>query len=528
VPLDGPPGEQGIVLIECPAKAERRPYHQQKLALLLANLRHFALEQARRGVLVRHIVARSYAEGVARAAGDVGPMRVAEPAERELRVELEPLVTAGTLLVSPHRGWLTTPADFAAAQRRPAAGQGWTMEPFYRHVRRTTGLLMQGGEPEGGAFNFDAENRRAWRPDRGDPEAPTPPRFEPDTVTREVIDLVQGRFGHHPGRVDAESLPASLDDAERLWAWAMTSCVPLFGPFEDAMSTRSRGLFHTRVSSLLNLHRLLPSRVVADVAACDAPIASREGFVRQVLGWREFVRHVHYETDGFRRAPAPDAPELASPGDGGWQRWSRRPWPRIADGTPGGAAPSALDAHRPVPPAFWGRPSGMACLDRTVGDVWETGYGHHITRLMVLSNLGTLLGVSPRELTDWFWAAYTDAYDWVVEPNVLGMGTWAVGGLMTTKPYVCGGAYIHRMSDFCASCPAGPPPSCPVTALYWAFIERHEPRLRRNARTAGAIAGLSRRTPEQRESDRLTAARWMSALYDDEGVTEPGPSQGSG
>jgi deoxyribodipyrimidine photolyase-related protein len=136
--------------------------------------------------------------------------------------------------------------------------------------------------------------------------------------------------------------------------------------------------------------------------------------------------------------------------------------------------------------------------------------------------------VSPRELTDWFWAAYTDAYDWVVEPNVLGMGTWAVGGLMTTKPYVCGGAYIHRMSDFCASCPAGPPPSCPVTALYWAFIERHEPRLRRNARTAGAIAGLSRRTPEQRESDRLTAARWMSALYDDEGVTEPGPSQGSG
>ena len=262
------------------------------------------------------------------------------------------------------------------------------------------------------------------------------------------------------------------------------------------MSSRSSGLFHTRISALLNLHRLLPSRAIADVAGMTLPLASQEGFIRQILGWREFVRHVHRATDGFRNLPG-GAPSIAErPGDGGYARWAGKPWgeslrpagsgqaaagsdrnaPEAGD-PEGGATPSALGASEPLPPAFWGTLSGLTCLDRVVADVWAEGYSHHITRLMVLANLATLLDVSPRELTDWFWIAYTDAYDWVVEPNVLGMGTYAVGDLMTTKPYVSGAAYIARMSDYCDRCAFDPKTTCPITRLYWAFFARHEGRL---------------------------------------------------
>ncbi len=503
------PGETGLVLIECPDKAARRPYHRQKLALILANLRHFALEAAARGILVLHVVARgSYADGIRRAAAKVGPLVMMEAAERELRVELAPVVSAGLLRVVPHAGWLSTVDDFVEATGG-LAKTPWKMEPFYQHMRKKTGLLMEGGKPVGGRFNFDADNRRPWRPERGDPPSPTPPAFTPDDITEEVRDLIEAHFARHPGAVDLRALPATADDAERLWAFAKEACLPHFGPFEDAMHTASSGLFHTRISPLLNLHRLLPARVVGEAAALDVDLASREGFIRQVLGWREYVRHVHAATDGFRAVPGGTAsPALPAPGDGGYAAWlthigADTTW-TPGDGD-GGACPSALGAYAPVPPAFWGAPSGLRCLDSVVADVWREGWSHHITRLMVLSNLGTLLGLSPRALTDWFWVAYIDAFDWVVEPNVLGMGTYGVGGLMTTKPYVSGGAYIDRMSNYCRGCAFDPKRNCPVTNLYWDFMARHETMLRRNHRTSGALAGLSRRTPEQRAHDSAVA-----------------------
>jgi deoxyribodipyrimidine photolyase-related protein len=215
------------------------------------------------------------------------------------------------------------------------------------------------------------------------------------------------------------------------------------------------------------------------------PLASQEGCIRQILGWREFVRHVHLATDGFRSLPGSAPPIAEHPGDGG-------------------AMPSVLGASGPLPPVFWGSPSGLACLDRVVGDVWAEGYSHHITRLMVLANLATLLDVSPRELTDWFWVAYTDAYDWVVEPNVLGMGTYAVGDLMTTKPYVSGAAYIARMSDYCEICAFDPTTTCPITRLYWAFLARHEMRLRDNPRLRLPLQALRKRPTARREEDAKT------------------------
>ena len=472
---DEPPSELGIVLVESPWKAAQRPYHKQKLALVLTSLRHFALEQAERGVAVRHVVHEGpYAEALAPLVKELGPLRVQEPAERELRADLAELVRAGGLEVLPHDGWLTTEDDFEASR-----GKTWRMDSFYRHVRQRTGILMEDGEPEGGQYSFDAENRRPWK---GEPPAPDLPRFRSDDVTSEVCELVETRFGDHPGELDAGALPASRSQVDRLWTWALESCLEHFGPYEDAMSDREGNLFHTRVSALLNLHRLLPRRVVADVAGCDAPLASREGFVRQVLGWREFVRHVHRATDGFRDLPQ-------------------------------GVRRNHLGARRKLPEVFWGdAPSGMRCLDRTVEQVWEEGYSHHITRLMVLSNLATLLDVDPRALSDWFWVAYTDAYDWVVEPNVLGMGTYSLGPLFTTKPYVSGSAYIARMSDHCGSCALDPKRDCPITRLYWAFLERHRDVLEGNPRIAMPMRSLAKREEAEKRADAETFEKVSRAL----------------
>jgi len=469
--------ELGIVLVESPWKAARRPYHRQKLAFVLANQRHFALEQAERGVAVRYVVHDGpYREALAGLRSELGALECMEPAERELREDLAPLVESGALKYLPHEGWLTTREQFVAGAGENAP---WRMDAFYREVRRVSGVLMEKGKPVGGKWSFDTENRRAWK---GEPPAPEPPRFEPDAITREVGELIESRFAAHPGRLDLEALPATRADADKLWRWALARCLPHFGPFEDAMSTRSSGLFHTRIAPLLNLHRLLPRDVVRAAAGANIELASKEGFVRQVLGWREFVRHVHRETDGFRTL-APDA------------------------------RPSHLGAHRPLPAAFWGEhKSGLACLDNVVADVWREGWTHHIPRLMVLANLATLFDVEPREVADWFWVAYTDAYDWVVEPNVLAMGMYAVGGLMTTKPYISGAAYIDRMSDSCKGCRFDPKGDCPITPLYWAFLARHGERLGQSARMDMSLRSAAKRTPTQRARDQRVFERTSEAL----------------
>ncbi len=491
---DAPSGEIGVVLVEHPGKAARRPYHQQKLAYVLANGRHFALELADRGVAVRHVVARtpSYRETLRPLAAELGPLGVMAPAERELRADLRPLVDEGALVPLAHDGWLTTRDDFV---RGCGEAPPWRMDRFYQHLRRRTGVLMDAeGKPEGGRFSFDGDNRRPWK---GEPAAPTPPAFEPDAITQEVGDLIREHFGDHPGQLDLRALPATQADAERVWAWAKAECLPHFGPFEDAMSRRSRSLFHTRLSPLLNLQRLSARRVLDDALALEVPLNSKEGFVRQLLGWREFVRHVHAATDGFRALPGVGMRERA--GDGGWARWRGEAWPDA--GGDRGADPRALAGGDPVPPAFWGVASGLDCLDTVVAELWATGYTHHIPRLMVLANLATLLGVAPRDLADWFWVAFVDAYDWVVEPNVLGMGTFGAGDLMTTKPYVAGAAYIDRMSDYCAGCAFDPKTTCPVTRLYWAFLARNEAALAENRRTKLQLAGCRRRAPDERGED---------------------------
>jgi deoxyribodipyrimidine photolyase-related protein len=476
-----PPKDLGLIFIETTWKPSLRDYHKQKLALLLTNMRHFALEQAQRGHTVRYVASRtSYGQTLAELGHTLGPIDCITPAEHELRCDI-----AEHVRFVPHNGWLSDAADFARLGAPP-----WRMEAFYKHMRRKLGIMMDGPQPRGGKWSFDADNRKRWP---GTPPAPTPPTFAPDAITQEVCALVQAQFGNHFGVLRPEALPASLADAAAAWDWAQTHCLPLFGPYEDAMSQHSATLFHTLISPLLNLQRLQARQVVdAALSRKDVPLPSLEGFIRQIIGWREFVRHVHTQTDGLQRVPTTNA----------------------------------LRATLPLPPAYWGTPSGMNCLDTVVQNVVEHGYSHHITRLMVLSNIATLIAADPRALTDWFWFAYIDAYDWVVEPNVLGMGTFALGDLMITKPYVSGAAYINKMSDYCKGCAFNPAKNCPITPMYWAFLARHQGSLKDNHRMAIPLMGLQRREPGRRDHDarifawvqqELTAGRVLTP----EGIPTP-------
>ncbi len=504
---DGEPQDTVVVMMESRAKGTRRPYHKKKLTLVLSAMRHFALEQAERGCRVVYGASpASFGDGLLELQAKWGwkELMVNRPAERELRVELRTAKEAGLRIRAVRdTAWLSSTEDFEAVFGKPDVermrqngpnqdGRLYLMDRFYRHMRVKTGYLMEQanhGKPLGGKWNWDAENRRPYR---NEVPVPARPTFAPDGITREVMELVEQRHPEHFGSTAGFDMPVTRRDAETAWRFSLTQLLPYFGPWEDAMNTEHPDLFHSMISALLNLTLLRARDVVEQMleahAAGAIPLQSAEGFLRQMLGWREFMRHIHEATDGYRRLlppqEDPDAP----------------------------ARPSALDAHRPLPPVYWGTPSGMRCMDTVVAGVIERGWSHHITRLMVLSNLATLAGYEPRELCDWFWFGYVDAYDWVVETNVLGMSTFGDGGLTATKPYVSGAAYINRMSDFCGKCALDPKRStgtgsCPFTAMYWSFLERHADVLKDNRRMqmplrsmakmpAGARAAMRERTEE--------------------------------
>jgi deoxyribodipyrimidine photolyase-related protein len=495
------PEDAILVFMESQAKGTRRPYHKKKLTLVLSAMRHFALEQAQRGCRIIYGQSPdSFTAGLLtlQHQWQWPELLCNRPAERELRVELDAAQKEGLRITfTPDTAWLSTTADFDTAfPARPAKrGQrAYLMDTFYRAMRHKTGILMSHGKPAGGKYSLDAENRLPWRNELPVPVRPT---FPPDAITLEVMAMIEQRHPDTFGTLAGFDLPVTRADAESAWAFALTHCLPHFGPWEDAMSTQHPDLFHSLTSPLVNLTLLRPRQLVEDVAEAHAagrvPLASAEGFIRQLLGWREFIRHIHETTDGFRTLES-------------------------------NAAPNALNAHRNLPPVYWGTPSGMACMDTVVAGVVANGWSHHITRLMVLSNLATLCGFSPRQLTDWFWFAYIDAYDWVVEPNVLGMATFADGGLTATKPYVSGAAYINKMSDFCGRCALNPkltlgPGSCPFTALYWSFLERNEAVLAPLNRMAMPLATMRKRSGADRDALRQRAELAITQLERGERIT---------
>lgn len=326
------------------------------------------------------------------------------------------------------------------------------MEYFYRETRRKTGILMRDGEPIGGQWNYDSDNRKP--PDNAVP-VPAPTLFEPDEITSEVCALVEAEFSHHYGDLHPFYFAVTHAQAQQVLAQFIAERLADFGTYQDAMRTGEPFMFHSHIGFYLNCGLLSPMQAVdAAVDAYDnglAPLNSVEGFVRQILGWREFVRGLY---------------------------WLKMPEYKDMN---------FLQAERPLPQFFWDSQTDMNCLHQCFSETQKNAYAHHIQRLMVIGNFSLLAGLAPDAVNDWYLSVYADAYEWVELPNVTGMVLFADGGILASKPYAAGSAYIDRMSDYCKGCRYSPKEkngdrACPFGYLYWDFLGRHENTLRGNPR----------------------------------------------
>ena len=483
------PERDTVLLAEVAAEATYVPHHQQKLTLCFSAMRHFAAELRARGLRVRYTRlddpdnAGSLIAETARAIADIGPDRivVTEPGEWRLALEMDSWSAQLGLPVERREDdrFLCSRDTF---ERWAKGRKELRMEFFYRLMRRQTGWLMEGDDPEGGQFNFDAENRKALP--RG-LALPYRTRFAPDSITLEVIDLVRTRFPANMGDARDFDWPVTRDEALQALDHFITDCLPRFGDYQDAMRTGEAWLHHSLLSTSLNLGLLLPREVceaaLAAYAAGSIPLAATEGFIRQILGWREFVRGVYWlEGPDYDRS-------------------------------------NALSANRPLPALYWTGETDMRCMADAIATTKRHAYAHHIQRLMVTGNFALLAGLQPAEVEQWYLAVYADAYEWVELPNVHGMVLFADGGRMTSKPYAASGAYIDRMSDSCKGCrykvaAKSGPDACPLGPLYWHFLMRNRERLSGNPRLGMPFATLAKMTEERRAELRADGDAFLAKL----------------
>lgn len=460
----GPHFDDGsdILLIEAKSVFARRTYHRQKAHLILSALRHRA-QDANSGVTF--VQADTYREGLRGV--DLSHVEGVAATSRAARQFVGSL---GLAHILPERGWFTDPAEFADWVRS-RDGKRLLMEDWYRSVRRRHGVLMQDDQPVGGRWNFDSENRLP--PPKGHKHLPVPPAWQP------VEDDVDAQVRADLDRWQSEGITFLGDDGPRRFAVTRTEALSaledfirnrltLFGPYEDAVLSDDPFMAHSLLSVPLNLGLLHPrevvERVVDEWRGGRATIASVEGFVRQVIGWREYVWHLYWHLGAeYEHSNALKA-NVEPPA------WFLE------------ASADDVDAY---------------CLKRSLEYVREFGYSHHIVRLMVLSNWAAQRGYAPEVVSDWFRRAFVDGYPWVMAANVIGMGLFADGGVMATKPYVSGGAYLHRMTNFCGDCRYDPkvrvgPNACPFSAGYWAFMHRHQEEFRGNHRLATALRTMDK------------------------------------
>ena len=455
---DRMPGDCRVLLVESAALISSRPWHRQRLHLVLSAMAHFVAELRAEGFDVDHRRATTLQQGLRDHVEEfgVGTVVAMEPTSWDARASMESL---GVELVRNDR-FLCHYDDFArwATDRRRL-----TMEDFYRWQRMRLGVLVDDGpnglEPVGGRWNFDHDNREP--PPRDGRSWPSITRFELDDIDRSVIErLPPTTFGADPDGTWPVTRAQALTRLGEFIDHGLAS----FGPHEDAMLAAEWKMAHSVLSSSMNIGLLHPGEIVEAAQAAfrdgTAALSSVEGFLRQVIGWREYVWGVY---------------------------WLWMPEYRTRN---------ALRATRPVPPAFTGAAgTEMACVSSVVGHVRDHGYAHHIERLMVLGNLALTAGVDPWAMTEWMWASFVDGAEWVMLPNVIGMALFADGGMMATKPYASGGAYINKMSDSCRSCHFDPkkrvgPDACPYTTLYWDFLARNADSLATNHRMARPLAAM--------------------------------------
>ena len=473
-----------VLMAEVMAEATYVRHHPKKIAFIFSAMRHFAEELRQDGWQVDYVQlddpanTGTLADEVQRALARHGldQTLVTEPGEWRLLAEIQ---SWSAIELLPDDRFLADRHKFAewASDRKIVR-----MEHFYRLMRRKTKLLMEGDQPAGGAWNFDADNRK---PASGSQRMPTPQRFEPDPITSEVLDLVASRFPDHFGELIPFWFATTRGDAEAAFAHFLRDGLHDFGTYQDAMLIGQKFLHHAVVAVYLNAGLLDPlvmcRAVEAEWLAGRIPLNSAEGFIRQIIGWREFIRGIY--------------------------------WWRM----PGYAASNELKANRPLPAFYWTADTKMACMRACITQTREEAYAHHIQRLMITGNFALLAGVNPQELHEWYLAVYADAYEWVELPNTIGMSQFADGGLLASKPYAASGAYINRMSDYCGQCSYDVKAkegadACPFNVLYWHFVARHKVGLARNPRMSQMISTWERFSADKQTQLWRDAETFLATL----------------
>ncbi len=482
--LEGADKDNAVVLMmEVWDETTYVKHHKAKIALILSAMRHFAGELRDKGWTVEYIALEdedntgSFTGEIARAVDrhDASEVRIVEPGEWRVQKALQGLkgpLDVPLEILPDDRFLCSIPEFIGWAQGRRTL----RMENFYREMRAKTGLLMEDGEPAGGQWNYDHDNRAS--PDDGiDP--PPAPKFEPDAISCEVIDMVARRFDSHFGRLDRFGWPVTAKQAEKALDAFITERLPDLGTYQDAMVTGEDDLYHSLLSTSINLGLLDPLECCrrAEKAWKDgkAPINAVEGFIRQIIGWREYIRGMYWL----------EMPELAEA--------------------------NALDASRPLPEFYWTGETDMLCMAEAVRSTRDNAHAHHIQRLMVLGNFALIAGIRPQDVEDWFLVVFADAYEWVELPNVAAMALWADKGRLATKPYAASGNYINKMSDYCGKCIYSVSKktgegACPFNPLYWDFMVRNRKLLENNNRVARVYSTWDR-MDDDRQREYLDSAK---------------------
>jgi deoxyribodipyrimidine photolyase-related protein len=484
------PKQDRIWMAEVREESTHVPSSKQRIAVFLSAMRHFAKELHSKKFPLDYIRlddpknTGSLATELARAIKVHRPERLVMTAPGDWRV-LKAIQSVAAdhalpLDIREDQHFFSTVREFAEHAK---GRKQLRLEYWYRELREKTGILMEQGKPAGGQWNFDQENRAAFGKE-GPGLIPKPLRFKPDAITCEVIALINTMFADHPGSVgpsaQAFGWPVTRKEALEALNDFIAHRLPRFGLYQDAMWTGEPWLYHAHIASALNLKLLSSKEVVSAAEAAykqgHAPLAAVEGFIRQILGWREYVRSIYWLN-------MPDYIER-----------------------------NALGAKAPLPDFFWTGETEMNCLRETIQQTLQTGYAHHIQRLMVTGLYTLLAGIHPKAVHEWYLSVYVDAVEWVELPNVLGMSQYADGGVMASKPYAASGKYIDRMSNYCKSCRFNPAKStgqdaCPITTLYWDFLMRHEALLAKNPRMGMQVRNLSRLSAADRKAIRAQAAQ---------------------
>ncbi|MEO7165852.1 MAG: cryptochrome/photolyase family protein [Chthoniobacterales bacterium] len=481
-----------VLMVESKARGAVERYHQIKLVLVYSAMRHFAEELRACGWQVDYYPLENrhtFESAARRHIAQHHPDKFVFAAPNS-SFETDALTKVGRVLGLPFE-FLSSTQFLLPRAEFEAWAQGsrrLLMENHYRRMRKRFGWLMQDdGEPVGGAWNFDAENRETFGSwvKAGRPTAVNTLREKPDAITREVIEVVAREFHDHPGTAAEMWLPVDRAGARKWLRLFIRERLPNFGIYEDMMATGEPFLFHSVLSPMLNLGLLTPRECVeAAIAAYDkgaAPLNSVEGFVRQIIGWREFIHGVYWHR-------GPDYKKL-----------------------------NALAVTRPLPAWFYTGETSMNCLHQVLGQTLALGWNHHIQRLMVLGNFLLLTGVRPQEALRWYLEMYVDGYDWVMAANVIGMALHADSGYMATKPYAAGSAYIRKMSDYCAGCRFDPdqktgPNACPFNYLYWNFIDEHAARFGPNPRMRMIVNSWLKRSASAQEEVRESASEFLAEM----------------